>query len=268
MIVAWMLATFVAYVAVTFVYVTTIATVGSCFGLAVDRVAVGYGANILGWTWRGNHWDCSFGWLPLGGYARFLGGSDEDADKELPEGKLAFTDIGTFQRLVTLLSGPLSSLLLGAFLLFAAAQCETPRVSLHSDIEYSDHQTATLSSNVELAVDVFRAIVRRFFLFQPLEDWGGWTAAFYQISIAGSDNFGIWVLWIGVLAVLSGLINLLPLGTLIGGQVCAELLFKVLGISKARREPIELVYALASFGLLLIVLARLVFADFSYWKGL
>jgi regulator of sigma E protease len=56
------------------------------FGVGAEQFSIGFGREIAGWTdKRGTRW--KVGWLPLGGYVRFVGdmnpASQADADAEL-----------------------------------------------------------------------------------------------------------------------------------------------------------------------------------------
>src|SRR5438093_9875936 len=50
--------------------------VGRWFGAAAETFSIGFGGEVAGWTDRqGTRW--KVGWIPLGGYVKFVG--DEDA---------------------------------------------------------------------------------------------------------------------------------------------------------------------------------------------
>ena len=104
-------------------------------GVGAEQFSIGFGREIVGWTdKRGTRW--KVGWLPLGGYVRFVGdmnpASQADADAELaPEKRaVAFHNKPWWQRFLIVLAGPLANFLL-AIAIFAAffAAFGAPRTS-------------------------------------------------------------------------------------------------------------------------------------------
>lgn len=94
------------------------------FGVGAETFSIGFGKEILGWTdKRGTRW--KVGWLPLGGYVKFVG--DEDAastpgepSKLTPEElTVSFHHKPIWQRFLVVLAGPVSNFLL-AIAIFAA----------------------------------------------------------------------------------------------------------------------------------------------------
>ena len=104
-------------------------------GVGAEQFSIGFGREIVGWTdKRGTRW--KVGWLPLGGYVRFVGdmnpASQADADAELaPEKRaVAFHNKPWWQRFLIVLAGPVANFLL-AIAIFAAffAVFGAPRTS-------------------------------------------------------------------------------------------------------------------------------------------
>jgi regulator of sigma E protease len=98
--------------------------VARIFGIGAESFSIGFGREITGWTdKRGTRW--MVGWLPLGGYVKFVGdlnpvsmpGEVEDVSPE--ERKRSFHHRPVWQRFLVVLAGPLSNFLL-AILIFAA----------------------------------------------------------------------------------------------------------------------------------------------------
>jgi regulator of sigma E protease len=94
------------------------------FGVGAEQFSIGFGREIAGWTdRRGTRW--KVGWLPLGGYVRFVGdmnpASQADADADLsPEARaVAFHNKLWWQRFLIVLAGPAANFLL-AIAIFAA----------------------------------------------------------------------------------------------------------------------------------------------------
>ena len=98
--------------------------VARLFGVGAEAFSIGFGREIAGWTdKRGTRW--KIGWLPLGGYVRFVGdenvASAPAADETVPPEQRAqsFHHRPVWQRFLIVLAGPLANFLL-AILIFAA----------------------------------------------------------------------------------------------------------------------------------------------------
>ena len=94
------------------------------FGIGAETFSIGFGRQVAGWTdRRGTLW--KIGWLPLGGYVRFVG--DEDAvssaadQSKLSAGdrKRSFHLRPVYQRFLVVLAGPMANFIF-AILIFAA----------------------------------------------------------------------------------------------------------------------------------------------------
>jgi regulator of sigma E protease len=97
--------------------------VARLFGVGAEQFSIGFGREIAGWTdKRGTRW--KIGWLPLGGYVRFVGdmnpASQPDPDMELaPEVRSgAFHLRPWWQRFLIVLAGPAANFVL-AIAIFA-----------------------------------------------------------------------------------------------------------------------------------------------------
>jgi regulator of sigma E protease len=93
------------------------------FGVGAEQFSIGFGHEIAGWTdKRGTRW--KVGWLPLGGYVRFVGdmnpASQPDPDIVVPpeERAVAFHYRSWWQRFLIVLAGPVANFLL-AIAIFA-----------------------------------------------------------------------------------------------------------------------------------------------------
>jgi regulator of sigma E protease len=98
--------------------------VARMFGVGAEQFSIGFGREIAGWTdKRGTRW--KIGWLPLGGYVRFIGdmnpASQPDTTVEmLPELRaVSFHHKPWWQRFLIVLAGPVANFLL-AIAIFAA----------------------------------------------------------------------------------------------------------------------------------------------------
>jgi regulator of sigma E protease len=100
---------------------------------------------------------------------------------------------------------------------------------------------------------------RRYVCFQPLEGWGGFCSWLATGGAAGSHSIPVWLSFIGVIAMLNGVFNLLPLGGLNGGHLIWLLIEKTSDPAKAERWIIR--YTLISVIFLFAVYLRVLCAD-------
>ncbi|MFP5329306.1 MAG: RIP metalloprotease RseP [Alphaproteobacteria bacterium] len=95
--------------------------VARLFGVGAETFSIGFGREIAGWTdRRGTRW--KVGWLPLGGYVRFVGDEHHAGEGEgSPSANRpdSFAGKPVWQRFLIVLAGPLANFIL-AILIFAA----------------------------------------------------------------------------------------------------------------------------------------------------
>lgn len=98
------------------------------FGVGAETFSIGFGREITGWTdKRGTRW--KVGWLPLGGYVKFIGDEHEasapgDLSQLTPEEReRSFHHKPVWQRFLIVLAGPVSNFLLAIaiFMVFFAS---------------------------------------------------------------------------------------------------------------------------------------------------
>ena len=111
--------------------------VARMFGVGAESFSIGFGREVAGWTdKRGTRW--KVGWLPLGGYVKFIGDMSpvsipaEVAPVTAEERKYSFHHRPIWQRFLIVLAGPLANFLL-AIVIFAGfymayGKPETPAV--------------------------------------------------------------------------------------------------------------------------------------------
>ena len=94
------------------------------FGVGAEQFSIGFGREIAGWSdKRGTRW--KIGWLPLGGYVRFVGDMNPasqaaaDADLSPEQRDVAFHNKSWWKRFLIVLAGPMANFLL-AIAIFAA----------------------------------------------------------------------------------------------------------------------------------------------------
>jgi regulator of sigma E protease len=94
--------------------------VGRLFGVGAEVFSIGFGREVTGWTdKRGTRW--KVGWLPLGGYVRFVGdeqhaGAGEGSPASIRDDSFAGKPV--WQRFLIVLAGPMANFLL-AIIIFA-----------------------------------------------------------------------------------------------------------------------------------------------------
>jgi regulator of sigma E protease len=98
--------------------------VGRLFGVGAEQFSIGFGREVAGWTdRRGTRW--RVGWLPLGGYVKFVGDADPSSLEAAGTGAPStarghnFHDRPPWQRFLIILAGPLANFIL-AIAIFAA----------------------------------------------------------------------------------------------------------------------------------------------------
>lgn len=97
--------------------------VARMFGVGAEQFSIGFGHEIGGWTdRRGTRW--RIGWLPLGGYVKFVGDSDPTSltqvdDKPTDVAGAPLDARPPWQRFLIILAGPVANFLL-AIAIFAA----------------------------------------------------------------------------------------------------------------------------------------------------
>jgi regulator of sigma E protease len=94
--------------------------VGRLFGVGAETFSIGFGREITGWTDRtGTRW--KVGWLPLGGYVRFVGDETHAGESDAPHetDPRSFAGKPVWQRFLIVLAGPVANFLL-AWVIFVA----------------------------------------------------------------------------------------------------------------------------------------------------
>lgn len=150
--------------------------VARLFGVGAEQFSIGFGREITGWTdKRGTRW--KVGWLPLGGYVRFVGdmnpSSQPDPNIVVPdeERATAFHYRPWWQRFLIVLAGPVANFLL-AIAIFAAffavfgmprtpavvGQVQPNSVAAAIGLQPGDRIEAIADQNVESFEDMRRIV--------------------------------------------------------------------------------------------------------------
>ena len=153
--------------------------VARMFGVGAEQFSIGFGREIFGWTdKRGTRW--KVGWLPLGGYVRFIGdmnpASQPDTTTEVsPELRgISFHHKPWWQRFLIVLAGPVANFLL-AIAIFAAffavfgmprtpalvGQVQPGSVAAFIDLQPGDRIESIAGQDVESFEDMRRVVSLR-----------------------------------------------------------------------------------------------------------
>jgi regulator of sigma E protease len=114
--------------------------VARAFGIPAETFSIGFGRELVGWTDRqGTRW--KIGWLPIGGYVKFVGDmspASEPADLEAVPAELrsrVFQVRPVWQRFLVVLAGPAANFLLAIIILTAFfSLVGTPRTNVVGDV--------------------------------------------------------------------------------------------------------------------------------------
>ena len=151
--------------------------VARMFKIPAETFSIGFGKALVGWTDRqGTNW--KVGWLPLGGYVKFVGdmspastGFDEELSAE--DRKRAFQLRPVWQRFLVVLAGPAANFLL-AIVIFASffTFVGTPRTNVvgavvansaaaAAGIQPGDRIVSIAGRNTASFDDVFNVVAMR-----------------------------------------------------------------------------------------------------------
>lgn len=153
--------------------------VARLFGVGAEQFSIGFGHEIAGWTdKRGTRW--KVGWLPLGGYVRFVGDMnpasqpDPDALVSPEQVAIAFHLRPWWQRFLIVLAGPVANFIL-AIAIFAAffavfgmprtpalvGQVQHGSVAAEIGLQPGDRIEAIAGQNVDSFEDMRRVVSLR-----------------------------------------------------------------------------------------------------------
>jgi regulator of sigma E protease len=124
------------------------------FGIGAQTFSIGFGRQVAGWTdKRGTLW--KVGWLPLGGYVRFVG--DEDiassaGDQSIlspDDQKRSFHLRPVYQRFLVVLAGPVANFIL-AILIFAAFFVAVGAPRTENMVERVEPNSAAMAAGIKV----------------------------------------------------------------------------------------------------------------------
>ncbi|MBR9801275.1 hypothetical protein GYB59_06070 [bacterium] len=283
---------FAAFLLLILVFELSHAMLGRWLGIRVIRVSIGYDPfDKYLIAWQGRHWEWRIGILPFGGYTKFRGAEDEPVDvdefrddEDITPGldcrpsppTDSFQAAGRLARIGVILAGPLSQIVLAIILL------AVPVTQRTEQLQYAPRQigqlepsavpglqitqnAATWEGQWELCSDITTQAIRRYVLFQPLDGWGGFCGWLITGGAAGARSISMWLSFIGLIALLNGVFNLLPFGGLNGSHVIRVLLEMVVDADVAERSYTR--YTILTILFLFAVQIRIIYADVIWILG-
>ena len=277
--------TFIAFLMLTFVYMSCTAMLARWFGIGVDRVTIGSDFfNLYLFSWQGRYWEWRIGILPIMGYVAFKNSDNEPlATDEGPHEDLFLPDplessppadcyqaAGRLAKMGLALVGPLSQIVLATLLLTVAVLQQTEQLqyapqegnplqpSAVPGLQISD-QVSTWEGQETLLIEVASQAFPRFLLFQPLDGWGGFCGWLITGGTIGSQSISMWLTFLGLAAMLNGVFNLLPLCGLNGFQIIRLLSETVLAKDFVEKWLTRYLYV--TFFFVIAVGVRILYAD-------
>ncbi len=293
--------TFAAFLLIVAIYQMTTAVVARLGGVCVKEIGIGFGGKLFQWrmgavTWRIN-WVPLGGYTKMLGMEDddldapvpddcdkdHLGDSSnkhadvdvrdvrhsESADPNSTQAG-AFRDASLFTRVTTPLAGPVSSIVIGLLLLWAPIASQQPQLRFDSNrqgmqaaVAASDSASpSTWTGQIELVDSTAGFYLKRLVTFQSLEGWGGYVAAMVTIGRAGQESIWHWCTLLGVLALVLGLINLLPMPMLNGFQIIIALFGQA--AKSQRGVKVQAVCLYVGLLVLTVLFCRVAWLDFRW----
>lgn len=272
----WILASFLAWHGIIFVFTYSQALIGSILGASIQRISIGYSLLTPFFAeWKREQVEWKWSLFPLGGFVKFLGAENQEAaphQEEIAPPK-SFPALSPARQLLIIAIGPAATILLGFVLILISNQVADQYLvfSNNAEAEIQPSSMPNLSiqaKNGEFAdriawiFDAIESGAPRYFYVQPLEGWGGWIGWIVTQGTVGRNSVGAWINMCGGLAIILGILNLLFIPGLAGFQLLSTIVDAFVG-----RQRMEKFWVLCHYGgliCLLLICFRLISADY-YW---
>lgn len=289
----WLVAVYLSIYLLHLVYVWTQAVVGNWFGIQVREVGIAVPAV---YRRKGKYWTWAFGLLPFTAYTKFRNAEEtyDDSDPAYPRPAMHAAAVASWEsdavqkravdphslqaapwyaRLLILLSGPVSNLLIGLVALLVPVWAGANQLALTSAAESEIHPCAvggmavqpaasSLSQQYHLIKNIGANAVWKYALWQNLDGWGGWIGAWATTAACGKASIYFFFTAFGALATILGVANLLPFPILNGGAIVI-LLFETMRGSPLDPRRLSMIHTLA-FLVVATVHVRIFYADFEW----
>lgn len=279
------LATLLVWIAASVVYHLVMVFIAGAFGIRTRTVRIGFGPTLF--HKQVGNWIFSLGAIPAGGYTQFHGydehGNDEqgeeylaNAEPPIPASSL-WRNARPLAQMLTILSGPLSIVLLSAICLAVPVLMGGRQLGVSSTEQANIHPTgvpgltlydqpATSEGQVSLFRETVVEWTLRLATFQSMDGWGGLIAFFWTCGGVGALSFGAWLSSTGVLLLGFGLFNLLPVPVLNG----FTFLMTAIRGATGRKVPENVRIGFTYVGLVavLLFLGRALWVDYRWLERL
>lgn len=220
--------TLLGFLLITAVYVVTQAVVGSAVGARVEVIALGTGPVLYEFTRRGITYRLN--WIPTGGYTKFFGHGEElDDEASSAANNPNFEDLPPHRRIVILLSGPISNLVLGIILLGLPVVWQSRQLAVDpqalTPIAPSavpnlglQQQAATWHGQFKLFDEACLGFFRAVLQWKVQGSWGAYVGFLITSGAVVSQDLGGWFTSLGVISLFLCGFNLAPFPALNGGH--------------------------------------------------
>lgn len=278
--------TYIALQLGTAVYVFAQGLLGRRFGLVVEEIGIGIGPAIYKGNWAGMPFRIKV-W-PWGGHTKFRG---EEGDEEepngsqiyvaaeisencgtaaLPEPGVRFRDAPPGTKMAVVLIGPALYLLLGLFLLGLPVLLNAKQLKVVPHDRSQVHPSAVPGLALEKSSSTWQGqanlfeqsgleFTLRLACFQSLEGWGSFIGFIITAGVIGSLSVAGWISSLGVVFLLQGLVNLLPVPLMNGFHFLRYLLEAI--IKKQLSQNQSTAFAYIGLLVLLVYFARATWID-------
>lgn len=186
----------------------------------VKAYALGFGPELIGRTWHGIRWSINALWI--GGYVKLRGESAED-------GPRSFANAPTWKKVIILVVGPLSNIVLAVVILTVLVAILKPGASIAVDYNAALSILGILWTGTIDAIISFLPVATKSPLDMPLIGLPGMIAAPGEMINAPGGGPYLVVILAAAISFSMGIINLLPLVPLDGGQAFVAILKGVMG---------------------------------------
>lgn len=181
----------------------------------VNAFALGFGPELVGRTFGGIHWSVNALWI--GGYVKLQGEAKED-------GPRSFASAPTWKKVFILLVGPLSNIGLAVLLLAVMVAVMRPAFSIGQDFRAGWQILGAMWAATIDAIEKFLPVATSSPMDMPLVGLPGLIAAPGQMLTAPGGGPYMVVVLAAAISFSMGILNLLPLVPLDGGQILVAIL--------------------------------------------
>ncbi len=257
------------------IYCLSIALVARGFGVQVFNVGIGIGRNLF--EKKIGSINFRFGWILLGGSVSLAREAENESSDHVRKPEPGDYDAASLPiRIVILLAGPLSCLLIGLILLGCPVLLGSKQLAVTTP-ENSIVHPCSLAGLIQLSEptgwegqwtffrDTWVECLLKLFTFESLEGYGYTIGYYFTSGLIAEKSVAAWFTMVAGLFLINGIMNLLPIPLLNGGRILLLLIEATVRPFGAR-----LMIILKWLGLIfnLTCILRLFSTDFIWlWKN-